>query len=52
MKNEITIDEQIFQSMMKLIYMFVPKEELSRLEEMIDQRNKKLESYLYQKSIK
>lgn len=52
LSGKITIDESVFSEMMKLIYMFVPKEELARMELMIDKRNNKLKSYLYSPSLK
>ena len=51
MNNKITIDEAVFNEMMKLVYLFVPSDRLTELEQMISQRNKDLEAHIYQKSI-
>lgn len=50
-EDEIKINTNTFNYLMKLVYMFVPADRIAELEEMIDERNKKLEKFLYEKSI-
>lgn len=49
--STITIDEDLFSEIMKLIYLNCTKEGIANLERMIDKRNKKLEKFLYHQSI-
>lgn len=51
MEDTITINTEVFNHLMKLVYMFVPQSEIKRLEEMIDKRNEQMKEFLYKRSI-